>query len=114
MTHTLAQYVTGFRTAGERYVMMRIPIGTLPIFVRYEQHTLDTNLSPLSNEYQEGNYGDGWTISTGGNTNPDDPFYPEGDPNTPPTDPPSPGYVWMWDDFMGWVEVPEDFIAEEP
>ena len=52
------QVVTGYRETGSGYLVLRVPLGILPIYARYDQQ----GVNGFPNEYEFGaTYGDIWS-----------------------------------------------------
>ena len=75
--HFENQVITGRRASGANYLMMRVPLGVLPIYVRYDQQVIN---GFLPNEYVEFSYDDGWRASGNPGFNGGD-WYEGGDGN---------------------------------
>ena len=73
------QVVTGYRETGSAYLVLRLPLGVLPIYARYDLQGINS----FPNDYGLGaTYGDGWGMSDGGggsewDPEPEDPTDPE-------------------------------------
>ena len=121
--HFENQVVTGYRQTGAAYLVMRLPVGALPIYARYDVQGIN---AMFPNDYGfSASYGDIWEelgasgSGSGGDSADhfgEDGWYWDGEWFYSP----KPGDDYVWDPIeQQWVYSPgeageDDFIWEDP
>ena len=106
--HFENQVITGYRQTGSAYLVMRLPVGALPIYARYDVQGIN---AMFPNDYGFGaTYGDIWEeLAESGSGSGSDSGNGSSNHGDPPAEDPGEGFVWEWDDFLGeWVAVPDE------